>query len=237
MQNTLKLLMILGLAAVSAFGSTITFFTPIGATVTDGPVSATAEFTTGSNSLFISLTNTLANINSVGQALSDLAWTFDGTLVGTSMSASSGNLISIAADGTYTSLGLDSTGWELDATGLRVCALCADVAGPSRLIVGPPDANNVYANANGSIAGNTPHNPFLKGAATFQILVPGLTADSAVTSATFSFGTKEGVNVPGVCVGDCGGGSGTAELPEPGTWLLLGSGGLLLALGRKKLIC
>jgi hypothetical protein len=105
--------------------------------------------------------------------------------------------------------------------------------GPEHVLLGPPDGSDVYSAATGSIAGNGPHNPFLNGTATFLLTVPGLTADTTVTGATFSFGTTEGSNVVGVPEG---GGSVPAEIPEPGTWLLLSSGGLLLAVGRKTLL-
>jgi len=239
MKSTFKILTITCLAAVSAFGGTITYVTAPGATVGGGagePVSTSAEFTTSTGLLSINLTNLLTGIKDVGQALSDLSWTFDSSLVGTALSSSSGNTIDVHSDGTYTSSGLNATGWELDSTGLRICALCADIAGPSRLILGPPDGSNVYSSANSSIAGNGPHNPFLNGTVNFQIAVAGLTADSTVTSATFSFGTTEGSLVPGGCVGDCGGGGPPAAIPEPSTWLLLSGGGLLFAFGRRKLV-
>jgi hypothetical protein len=231
MKINLKLLIISLLAGASAFGSTISFVSPGGATVTDGAVSAQADFTTSAGLLSINLTNLLANIHSVGQGLSDLSWTFNSTLVGTSLDSSLGNVVTVADDGTATNLGPDETGWGLDATGLRICLLNGCGVGPAMVILGPPDGSGNYSNANASIAGNGPHNPFLNGTVAFQILVPGLTAESTVTSATFSFGTTEGSNVAGVP----GGGSTPAEIPEPGTWLLLSGGSLLLAVGRKKL--
>jgi len=232
MKINIKLPIVSLLVGVSAFGSAITFVTPGGASVTDGAVSAQADFTTSADLLSINLTNLLANIHAVGQGLSDLAWTFNSTLVGTSLDFSLGNVVTVADDGTTTNLGPDETGWGLDATGLRICLLNGCGVGPAMVILGPPDGSNTYSNANASIAGNGPHNPFLNGTVAFQIVVPGLTVDSTVTSATFSFGTTEGSNVVGV---PGGGGSTPAEIPEPGTWLLVSGGGLLLAAGRKKL--
>src|SRR5262249_48945213 len=76
----------------------------------------------------------------------------------------------------------------------------------------PPDAGNTYSAGNGSIAGNKPHNPFLFESATFTITGAGITADTTITSATFSFGTTRGVDVPGVIV------------PEPSSLVLCLSG-------------
>jgi hypothetical protein len=84
----------------------------------------------------------------------------------------------------------------------------------------------LYSNANGSIAGNGPHNPFLNQTATFNIAVTGVTAATTVTSATFSFGTVAGVNVPGT--------PGTPAVPEPISSALVGTGliGLFFLRGR-----
>src|SRR5262249_42400935 len=92
-----------------------------------------------------------------------------------------------------------STGWGLNnnvAGGLQLDAL--GFIGPAGLIIGPSGPGGVYSNANGSIAGNGPHNPFIDGTATFVVAISGLTADSTVTGATFSFGTTAGSNVVGV---------------------------------------
>jgi len=72
----------------------------------------------------------------------------------------------------------------------------------------------VYSNANGSIAGNNPHNPFLNQSATFSVTIPGLPANAVITNVVFQFGTGTD-SVPGV--------SGVA-VPEPASMFLLGSG-------------
>jgi len=142
----------------------------------------------------------------------------------------------VADNGTVTSEGTGATGWGLDNSGadagLRICLLDGCGAGPQRVILGPPNGSNVYSNANASIAGNDPHNPFLNGTVTFAVTVPGLTALSNVTGATFSFGTTEGSIVSGV---PGPGGSGITADPEPATWMLLFGGGLILAFRRRKL--
>ena len=75
-----------------------------------------------------------------------------------------------------------------------------------------------------SIARNGPHNPFLSESATFFLNVPGVTADSTINSAMFSFGTTAGVDVHGV----------HGEIvPEPATLSLLAFGGLAMLRRRK----
>jgi hypothetical protein len=65
----------------------------------------------------------------------------------------------------------------------------------NHLIIGPPGAGNVYSNADGSIAGNGPHNPFLNQTATWVINAPNVSAATTISAATFSIGTTEGGNL------------------------------------------
>jgi hypothetical protein len=181
-------------------------------------VDASATFVTGNGTLSITLTNLEANPTDVAQLLSDLDFTLSNGATSGTLASSSGQEVTVAKDGTFTLGSTVDTGGALNstATGLQLDVLGTPV-GPSHLIIGPPDGSNVYSNANGSIAGNKPHNPFLDGTATFLLDIAGVTADTDVTSATFSFGTTEGTNlVPGT--------PGTTPVPEPGTLLLLGSG-------------
>jgi hypothetical protein len=48
----------------------------------------------------------------------------------------------------------------------------------------------LYQNANNSITGNVPHNPFLVGPVTFTLDVPGVTANSTFSNLTVQFGTS-----------------------------------------------
>jgi hypothetical protein len=87
---------------------------------------------------------------------------------------------------------------------------------PTHTIIGPPGGGNTYSDANNSITGNGAHNPFLNQSATFTITGTGLTADTTITGATFSFGTAPGNDVVGV-----------VSVPEPSS-LVLGLVGLSL---------
>jgi hypothetical protein len=206
-----------GSGIVPAHAGSIEYFTPSGSTTGGQPVDASASFTTSTGILSITLTNLEANPTSVVQALSDLQFTLGngGSLTGASLFTSVGQEITVNSNGTFTLGSAVATGWvpTLGGTSGALDVLGAGGAGPKHLIIGPPGAANTYSNANGSIAGNAPHNPFLNDFATFTIIGTGITADTTITSATFSFGTTEGANlVPGVAV------------PEPGSLALCAMG-------------
>jgi hypothetical protein len=218
-----------------AAASTITYSTPSGSLQGTLPVDASATFVTSANTITITLTNLEANVTTVAQNLSDLFFTTNGgtTTSATSLS-SSGLERTVNSNGTFTDGSVVSTGWGLDAAAAGTIHLDdLGFAGPQHTIIGPPAGGGLYSNANGSIAGNGPHNPFLAQSVFFTLTVPGVTSGTQITSATFSFGTESGNNVTGRCVGDnC---TPTAT-PEPATLTLFGSGLAFLGtrLRRKK---
>jgi hypothetical protein len=180
----------------------MTYVTPSGSSIGAGPVNAEAVFMTSANTLTITLTDLLANPTDVGQLLSNLSFTLGngGSVTGSSVSSSSGQEITVNSGGSFSLGSTVATGWAYSTSGSTMGTL--DVLGtptaPAHLIIGPPGAGNTYSAANGSIAGNGPHNPFLNESATFTITGSGITSDTTVTSATFSFGTTGGVTVNGV---------------------------------------
>jgi PEP-CTERM motif-containing protein len=205
--------------AGTSYADTFAFVTPTGATTGGGPVNASANFTTSTGQVAISLSNLQANPTDVAQLISDLTFTLSGGITTGTLTTSSASFINVAGNGTTSSAGSGATGWGLDPGTLHLNVLNFS-AGPSALIIGPPGAGGVYTAANGSIADNGPHNPFINQTASFTIVNAAITAQTTVTGATFSFGTTAGINVPGVP---------TTPVPEPSTVTLFALG--LLSLG------
>jgi hypothetical protein len=122
-----------------------------------------------------------------------------------------------------------NTGWGFTETGGTSGKLNAiGFVGPKHTIIGPPGTGNLYSNANGSIAPNSAHNPFLNQTATFDITGAGITAGTTVDSATFSFGTMGQFTEEGTPVG--------VSVPEPGSFglLVLGLAGVLIVAWRRR---
>jgi hypothetical protein len=208
--------------------NSVTFVTPAGSTAGGQPVSAEAVFTTSMNTLTITLTNLQANPTSVVQNLSDLFFTLSSGQTTGTLTSSSGMERTVNGNGSFTDGSVVPTGWKLSTGPLELNDLAAGAAGPAHLIIGPPDGLGQYSNANGSIAGNKPHNPFLAGPVMFTLDIPGVTVDSTVSSATFSFGTTAGVNVPGMVP--------MPFVPEPSSLVLVGVAvaGLAVGHGRRR---
>jgi hypothetical protein len=210
--------------------SVITFVTPSGSTVGGQPVDATVTFTTTDTSVSIALTNLEANPTSVVQNLSDLEFTFSQDVFPSAVGGSdSAQEVTVHSDGTITLGNTVSTGWGLSAPNHHAVLLNVldTPTGPAHTIIGPPGPGNVYSNANGAIAGNGPHNPFLNQTADFTITFPlPLLKGVTVTSATFSFGTTAGNDVNGVPA---------TTVPEPSFSgaVALGLGIVLIAVGRR----
>ena len=191
------LLAFLVVASSHANAST-TILSTLDDTLMDGhPVDVQATFTTGPDYITVVIDNLQSNPKSVVQNLSGLWFIVSTGQTAGTLDSSLGvpRWVADAKEGgTYTDGPAGSTGWELGTNGVAMYLHVLETAvTPTHLIIGPPDdVSEKYPLANGSIAGNPAHNPFLAESATFMLSVEGVTATSTITDAIFEFGTSPG---------------------------------------------
>jgi hypothetical protein len=193
--------------------------------------SAEAVFVTSAGQLQITLRNLQADPSAAVDCLSALGFGLSGG-TSPSLSTSSGATRNVASDGSFTSGAAVATGWILSGTtsAMLLDVLTGGGSGPAHTIIGAPGGiHNDYADANNSITGNGPHNPFLFGDVTFTLNISGLTASSTVGNVFFQFGTTDGQNR----------GNSTPKVPsvpDGGTTsMLLGSALVGLHMIRRKI--
>ena len=217
-----------------AWATPIQFITPSGSATSDGSVNASVMFAASPGTLTITLTDLLGNPASVGQLLSSLQFSLSSSLGASGSMSSSAQERTVNGDKSFTERATVSTGWALQTSGgglVMICMICPNngtpppVNPPAHLIIGAAANTGMYANANGSIAGNHPHNPFLDESATFTISNSSITSATAVSNVVFGFGTQFGSEVRAE--------ESLAAVPENNTMLLIGTGLILLGRFRK----
>jgi hypothetical protein len=201
------------------------------------PCSAQALFTVvNAHEFTITLTNTTNPIHDAGQLLTDVEFTIaqGGTVTEKS---SNGTIINIAGNGSFSVVTTGETGWGfgnnqgagLTAADWMLCVICgtSGVSAAATPTHGIVDAQSNYASADGSIDGNSGHDPFMESGATFTFDT-SVTLDTTGVTDPFSkvflsFGTGGGDEI------------GTnLTTPEPVSLLLVGGGLLSLGLLRRR---
>jgi hypothetical protein len=198
---------ICALALHPAAATTITFVgTGSGA---DGALAGSANFITSDGLLTVTITDTLAasQIRSAGQALSDLSFTLSGAPGTLGATSASGQLANIGADGSVTNVSGSPLRWlgegppppngqgSFSIVGNTITLEAIGGGQPSQMLL---PSSTSFTNVNN---GFDNFNPYVVGPATFTLALSGVTADTTITGATFSFGTGPDTFVTGVPVG------------------------------------
>ena len=230
LKNSLLAFAVFGVIALfhgSAQADPISVCTGPGCSTTN----VTGSIVAGNGTVTITLNNNLTNsqVVSVIQNVSGVYFQVSGY---------NGGAVSLSASNSTQSTNIDNsgnavlagavnpTGWAAGHSGTTItaCVVCAfgvgPTVGPEQTIIGGT-GSGAYASANGSIAGNDPHNPFLVGTVTFTLVVPGVTVNSTFSNVVIQFGTT--ATPPQ-----------TQQVPEPASMFLLGTGLLGAAAGFRR---
>jgi hypothetical protein len=207
-------------AAVSAPAAVISFIAT-GTNAGGNPINLEADIVLGTDTATIVLRNLNTDTTTVAQNI--YGFTFEPT----PLPAATG----LALTGTCTTRDITGPTTWTDLTGQDPAWTYAVSGGAYTLSTAPnPELTIIGDNTSGSysggsIVGNGPHNPFILQEATFTFTIPGLTADTDISAASFLIGTA-GERVPGTKVHE-------GDVPEPASLALLAAGAALL-LGRRR---
>jgi hypothetical protein len=223
---------VIGLAGAGMCAASTAEYQVISTDLAGDAVDATATFVLDSSGdLTLILSNEENGIKDVGQAITQIKFNLSDLTGSAHTSSQTGDNVTV---NTKTSLTDDGTGTLLNlwtaSTSLPTVTLSALGNGQPQSSILGPETSGEYPDANGSIAGNSGHNPFVDTTATFTFTglggLAGANINSILSSVFINFGTAAG--------GDYIQGTFVAT-PEPGTiGLCLGGLGLLLAGWRRR---
>jgi len=219
------LAIVLVATSVTAKADPISVCTGAGCSTTN----VTGTIVAGNGTVTITLNNNLTNaqVVSVIQNVSGVYFQVSGYNGGAVSLSGSNSTQSTNIDNAGNAVlagAVNPTGWAAGHSGntLTACVICAfgivSPAGPDQTLIGGT-GTGAYANANGGIAGNDPHNPFLVGTLTLTLVVPGVTVNSTFSNVVVQFGTEA---------------TPPTSVPEPASMLLLGSGLIGTAAGLRR---
>lgn len=211
--------------------ATLTFETPAGAQ------HGRAVFQTSNNQMLITLSNLVPNPSSVTSVLTSLQFTLeDDTYSGGKLASSSAKQRTIDKSGKYTDSAVMATDWVYSRTLLNIVLSWNDGSGPDHGIIGDPNSKNIYAAANGSIANNKPHNPFLANSAQFKISLTGVDTFTGISNVKLGWGTGDSKLGSVIISANCmtTGGCNPTGVPEPGTVFMVA--GAITAFGAHQFI-
>jgi hypothetical protein len=206
---------------LSAHALTQNFFTDPSVT----NVSGSASFTTGTDTISLTLTNTLADLQSLAQTLSDISFSVtNGGAVTTSSVTTTANLIGLTDGSTSATHTSGTTNpWTLSGSGGNYLFTGLNGQDQTRSLI----LGNITNEATYCVPkcpdglGNSNFNPFIDETATFILGISGVTAASSISNVVFSFGTA-----PETFVG----------VPIPAAVWLFGSGLIgLIGIARRRL--
>jgi hypothetical protein len=227
MLNVRKLVLLCAAVAIGVFGpglrtceaATITY-TAKGTNSDSNPYDVKADFTLGSGSITVVLTNLLKNPTADDQLLSGITFTLSGATGSAILASSSGNVSNIFKNVAYSPVATSPIPhWKASGLGTVLLNTVPGTGGtPQYQIIGPDasgktDGSGLYTKANPSITGV--HNPQVIGSGTFVLTIAGVTTDSVLSNVQFQLGTVPGNNYPGF---------GPPVVPEPTSMALLGMG-------------
>jgi hypothetical protein len=203
--------------AVDSQASVMVFTIPPNQTVGGNAVRASAEFdfNPSAHTITIYLLNLISNPAGITSVLGTVNFTLNGAGTAPVPTIVSSGFSTFLVDNNGVPL-VDNTNtspqWQIQHTGTAIsfCTVCVSGGGNKEMIIGAPNASNVYAAANNSISNlNGPHNPFIIGGGgtyggnlatldttpSWVISVPTMTATTTVSSVIFGFGSAYGTTM------------------------------------------
>lgn len=210
-----------GIAGIVGFATEATAGTSqfsVSGTSAGTPVTSDANFTTSLGQVVITLQNTTVHTADAGQLLTGIRFTLSPNPITTAiLTSATATPREIAADGTYVD-GLSQSILNTWESSLSAGVYQLDFNPNAEFaIVGPADGETpslagLYT-ANGSINGNSGHNPFTAKSATFTFSSPQITANTSINDVFFIYNTGLSNVIAGTVVPP----PESAAVPEPST--------------------